>query len=87
MLFDCMCCFHISGTLLTIFPCTFNRLVLDADTIPVVIPFVHTGMQEIMPIGANFPRIGKTVCYLIYSCPGKCRMFATSSSYFLKSGS
>ena len=30
-----------------------------------VVPFVHTGMQEIMPIGANFPRIGQAVCYLI----------------------
>lgn len=39
-----------------------NRLVLDADNIPVVLPFVHTGMQEIMPIGAKFPRVGKTVC-------------------------
>lgn len=28
---------------------------------PIVIPFVHTGMQEIMPIGASFPRIGKMV--------------------------
>lgn len=39
-----------------------NRLVLDADNIPVVLPFVHTGMQEIMPVGAKFPRVGKTVC-------------------------
>lgn len=38
-----------------------NRLVLDADNIPMVVPFVHTGMQEVMPIGATFPRIGKTV--------------------------
>ncbi|XP_012089006.1 tafazzin [Jatropha curcas] len=42
-----------------------GRLVLDADTVPMVIPFVHTGMQEIMPIGANFPRIGKTVTVLV----------------------
>ncbi|KAL8130481.1 hypothetical protein V2J09_019636 [Rumex salicifolius] len=41
------------------------RLVLDSDNIPVVIPFVHTGMQEIMPIGAKFPRIGKAVTVLI----------------------
>lgn len=41
-----------------------NRLVLDADTMPMVIPFVHTGMQEIMPVGAKIPRIGKTVSYL-----------------------
>lgn len=42
-----------------------GRLVLDADNIPVVLPFVHTGMQEIMPIGAKFPRVGKTVTVLI----------------------
>ncbi|GMN43909.1 hypothetical protein TIFTF001_013105 [Ficus carica] len=42
-----------------------GRLVLDADNIPIVVPFVHTGMQEIMPIGANLPRIGKMVTVLI----------------------
>ncbi|RVW83135.1 Tafazzin [Vitis vinifera] len=36
-----------------------GRLVLDADNTPIVVPFVHTGMQEVMPIGANFPRIGQ----------------------------
>ncbi|CAJ1960804.1 unnamed protein product [Sphenostylis stenocarpa] len=42
-----------------------GRLVLDGDSMPLVVPFVHTGMQEIMPIGANFPRIGKLVTVLI----------------------
>ncbi|KAJ0015265.1 hypothetical protein Pint_19774 [Pistacia integerrima] len=42
-----------------------GRLVLDADNVPMVVPFVHTGMQEVMPIGATFPRIGKTVTVLI----------------------
>ncbi|KAL9233313.1 hypothetical protein vseg_008331 [Gypsophila vaccaria] len=42
-----------------------GRLVVDADKTPMVVPFVHTGMQEIMPIGANFPKIGKTVTVLI----------------------
>ncbi|GAB2277452.1 hypothetical protein Dimus_012158 [Dionaea muscipula] len=42
-----------------------GRLVLDADSIPMVVPFVHTGMQEILPIGATFPRIGKTVTVLV----------------------
>ncbi|GMG99739.1 hypothetical protein Nepgr_001579 [Nepenthes gracilis] len=42
-----------------------GRLVLDADNTPIVVPFVHTGMQEIVPIGATFPRIGKTVTVLI----------------------
>ncbi|XP_047322393.1 tafazzin [Impatiens glandulifera] len=41
------------------------RLVLDADTIPLVIPFVHIGMQNIMPIGAKLPSIGNTVTVLI----------------------
>uniref|UniRef100_A0A7N0UZF1 Tafazzin family protein n=1 Tax=Kalanchoe fedtschenkoi TaxID=63787 RepID=A0A7N0UZF1_KALFE len=38
---------------------------MDADNIPVVIPFVHTGMQEIMPVGAKVPRIGKEVTVLV----------------------
>lgn len=42
-----------------------GRLVLDADNVPIVVPFVHTGMQDIMPIGAKFPRIGKTVTVLV----------------------
>ncbi|XP_057439350.1 uncharacterized protein LOC130731163 [Lotus japonicus] len=42
-----------------------GRLVLDGDTMPLVIPFVHTGMQDIMPIGASFPRIGKMVTVLV----------------------
>lgn len=42
-----------------------GRLVLDADNVPMVVPFVHTGMQEIMPIGAKFPRVGKTVTVLV----------------------
>lgn len=41
-----------------------NRLILDADNVPMVVPFVHTGMQDVMPIGATFPRIGKTVSSL-----------------------
>ncbi|KAK9084228.1 hypothetical protein Scep_030699 [Stephania cephalantha] len=42
-----------------------GRLVMDADNMPIVVPFVHAGMQEIMPIGANFPRIGKMVTILV----------------------
>ncbi|CAN0914160.1 ATP-dependent Clp protease proteolytic subunit-related protein 3, chloroplastic [Linum grandiflorum] len=42
-----------------------GRLVLDADTLPIVVPFVHTGMQEIMPIGSSLPKIGKTVTVLV----------------------
>ncbi|KAG6427313.1 hypothetical protein SASPL_111555 [Salvia splendens] len=42
-----------------------GRLVLDADNTPIVVPFVHTGMQEVMPVGAMFPRVGKTVTVLV----------------------
>lgn len=42
-----------------------GRLVLDADNSPVVIPFIHTGMQDIMPVGSHFPKIGKTVTVLV----------------------
>ncbi|XP_024963860.1 tafazzin [Cynara cardunculus var. scolymus] len=41
------------------------RLILDADNAPMVVPFVHAGMQEIMPIGATFPRVGKMVTILV----------------------
>jgi hypothetical protein len=34
---------------------------MDADSLPVVIPFVHTGMQDIMPVGKRIPRTGKRV--------------------------
>lgn len=48
------------------FICSYPaRLVLDADNTPIVVPFVHIGMQEVMPIGANFPRIGQAVRNLI----------------------
>lgn len=42
-----------------------GRLVLDADSIPIVVPFVHSGMQEVVPIGATLPRVGKTVTVLV----------------------
>ncbi|XP_059313201.1 uncharacterized protein LOC132064284 isoform X2 [Lycium ferocissimum] len=42
-----------------------GRLVLDADNVPIVVPFVHTGMQDIMPVGAKLPRIGKMVTVLV----------------------
>ncbi|KAJ3676165.1 hypothetical protein LUZ60_003577 [Juncus effusus] len=42
-----------------------GRLVMDADNIPLVIPFVHSGMQNIMPLGSKFPKIGKRVIVVI----------------------
>ncbi|XP_020600163.1 uncharacterized protein LOC110039444 isoform X2 [Phalaenopsis equestris] len=38
---------------------------MDADKIPIVIPFVHSGRQEIMPIGSNFPKVGKKVTVVV----------------------
>ncbi|RLM61397.1 hypothetical protein C2845_PM14G13830 [Panicum miliaceum] len=42
-----------------------GRLVMDADSLPVVIPFVHTGMQDIMPVGKRIPRAGKQVVVVV----------------------
>ncbi|CAL4945721.1 unnamed protein product [Urochloa decumbens] len=42
-----------------------GRLVMDADSLPVVIPFVHTGMQDIMPVGKRIPRTGKRVIVVV----------------------
>lgn len=53
--------------------------MIDADTVPTVIPFVHTGMQEIMPIGTNFPRIGKQVSKQL--CP-LCQPLVTNFAIF-----
>lgn len=50
----------------------FSRLITDADNIPIVIPFVHTGMQDIMPVGAQVPRIGKEVCSILFDCSLEC---------------
>lgn len=52
-----MSCLHFDNN--------YNRLILDADNAPIVLPFVHTGMQDVMPVGAKLPRIGKTVCILV----------------------
>ncbi|KAJ7555685.1 hypothetical protein O6H91_05G050700 [Diphasiastrum complanatum] len=42
-----------------------GRLIYDAENTPLVVPFVHTGMQEVMPIGSKFPAIGKKVVVLV----------------------
>lgn len=44
--------------------CVIIRLVLDAGKAPLVLPFVHSGMQEVMPIGSKFPSIRKRVDFL-----------------------
>ncbi|CAI9102122.1 OLC1v1000341C1 [Oldenlandia corymbosa var. corymbosa] len=42
-----------------------GRMILDADNAPIVLPFVHSGMEEVMPVGAKLPRVGKTVTVLV----------------------
>lgn len=42
-----------------------GRLVLDAGNVPLVVPFVHSGMQEVMPIGSKFPSVRKKVIVLV----------------------
>ncbi|KAG0610808.1 hypothetical protein M758_7G093000 [Ceratodon purpureus] len=42
-----------------------GRLIKDVERTPLVIPFVHTGMQDVMPIGSKFPSPGKKVFVLI----------------------
>lgn len=38
-----------------------GRMVAAADIPPVVVPFVHSGMENVMPKGSLFPRTGQTV--------------------------
>lgn len=43
-----------------------HRLVADVETTPLVIPFVHSGMQDMMPIGSKLPATGKKVIHQIH---------------------
>jgi len=47
------------GLLSNDFKAGVGRLI--AETHPIGLPFYHTGMQEVLPIGAKFPRWGKNV--------------------------
>jgi len=42
-----------------------SDLSLDNGRAPTVIPFVHRGMQNIMPLGATLPRIGKQLTVMV----------------------
>lgn len=42
-----------------------GRLVTDVEKTPLVVPFVHTGMQDLMPVGSKFPKVSKKVSVLI----------------------
>lgn len=45
--------------------CNYDcRLIKDVERTPLVIPFVHIGMQDVMPIGSKFPSPGKKVDFL-----------------------
>lgn len=39
----------------------YCRLVTDVERTPLVVPFVHVGMQDLMPIGSKFPAVKKKV--------------------------
>lgn len=43
-----------------------------------MVPFVHTGMQDLMPIGSKFPTVSKKVSFFI-------RLPSTSSDLLLPS--
>ncbi len=47
------------GLLSKEFKAGVGRLI--AETHPIGLPFYHTGMEEVLPIGAKFPRWGKDV--------------------------
>ena len=38
-----------------------GKLVANCDQLPVVIPFVHSGMQTVMPSGSFVPKLGNKV--------------------------
>ncbi|KAG0559386.1 hypothetical protein M758_10G098400 [Ceratodon purpureus] len=42
-----------------------GRLVTDVEKTPLVVPFVHTGMQDLMPVGSKFPKVSKKVSVLV----------------------
>lgn len=42
-----------------------GRMVAAADIPPVVVPFIHAGMENVMPKGSMFPRTGNTVKVIV----------------------
>jgi 1-acyl-sn-glycerol-3-phosphate acyltransferase len=46
---------------LQIFKRGVGRLVLDSEKLPIVVPFIHKGMNDVMPIGAKLFSTGKKV--------------------------
>jgi monolysocardiolipin acyltransferase len=38
-----------------------GRLVASCEVAPLIVPFVHSGMEEVMPRGRLVPRVGKEV--------------------------
>ncbi|KAL2652088.1 hypothetical protein R1flu_020216 [Riccia fluitans] len=50
---------------LTLFKRGVGRLVLDAKNLPLVVPFIHSGMEEVMPVGQKHFSVGKKVTVLV----------------------
>ncbi|GBG61250.1 hypothetical protein CBR_g19782 [Chara braunii] len=42
-----------------------GRLVLDAKETPMVVPFIHKGMEAIIPVGQSLPKVGKKIAVLV----------------------
>lgn len=38
-----------------------GKLVASCDQPPLVVPFVHSGMEQVMPRGKALPNVGKKV--------------------------
>lgn len=51
------------GALQTPFKAGFAQLVQASS--PLVVPFFHTGMHEVLPIGARLPRLGRQVALTV----------------------
>lgn len=44
-----------------------GKLVANCERMPLVIPFVHSGMQNVIPSGAILPKTGNTVSIFLIS--------------------
>ncbi|BBN00060.1 monolysocardiolipin acyltransferase [Marchantia polymorpha subsp. ruderalis] len=50
---------------LALFKRGVGRLVLDAKSLPLVVPFIHSGMEDVMPIGQKHFSMGKKVTVIV----------------------
>jgi len=42
-----------------------GKLIANCDTMPLVVPFVHSGMQNVVPSGSLIPKTGNKVSILV----------------------